>query len=68
MRNYKPKMINFNEEMERDLDEIKQKIRQNFGLTPSNSDVFNLIMKTFKETDIEMQRKPKSKKDFIVRI
>lgn len=61
-------MINFNEEMERDLDEIKQKIRQNFGLTPSNSDVFNLIMKTFKETDIEMQRKPKSKKDFIVRI
>lgn len=61
-------MINFNEEMERDLEDIKQKIRQNFGLTPSNSDVLNLIMKTFKETDIQMQRKPKSKRDLIIRM
>lgn len=68
MKNFKPKMINFNEEMERDLDEIKEKIRHNFGLSPSNSDVFNLIMKTFKETDIQMQRKPKSKRDLIVRM
>ena len=68
MKNYKPKLINFNEEMERDLDEIKNKIRQNFGLTPSNSDIFNLMMKTFKETDIQMQRKPKSKRDLIIRM
>ena len=68
MKNYKPKLINFNEEMERDLEEIKNNIRHNFGVAPSNSDVLNLIMKTFKESNIEMQRKPKSRRDLIIRM
>jgi flagellar basal body rod protein FlgB len=68
MKNYKTKQINFNEEMERDLEDIKHTMRKNFGLNPSNTDVLNLIMKTFKEQDIQMQRKPKSRRDIIVRL
>ena len=66
MKNYKPKLINFNEEMERDLDEVKRKFQQNFGLTPSNTDVINILMKTFKE--VQMQRKPKSRRDLIIKM
>ena len=68
MKNYKPKLINFNAEMEQDLEEIKVNIRKNFGVNPSNTDVLNLIMKTFKESDVQMQRKPKSRRDLIIRI
>ena len=66
MKNYKPKLINFNEEMERDLDDVKSKFQKNFGLTPSNTDIIHILMKTFKE--VEMQRKPKSKRDLIIRL
>ena len=62
----KPKTILFNEEMERDIDDIKCSFTQKFRITPSNTEIMKLLLKTYKESNLSISRKPRNKNKFEV--
>ena len=64
----KPRQIHFDENMERDLQEIKNQFHQKFGIMPSNTEVMNLLLKTFKEINTEMKQKPRRPKEFSIKL
>lgn len=48
--------------MERDVNDIKLHFNHKFRITPSNTDIMKLLLKTYKESQVTVQRKPKSYK------
>lgn len=56
----KKKQIYFNEEMERDFESIRQEFKQKFNITPSNTEILNLLMNGYRNNKSEIKRKPKS--------
>ena len=66
--NIKQKSISFNEEMNKDLEEIKANINTKFNIRPSNKAIINLLIQTYKESNPNLTRKPKSRKEFLIRL
>lgn len=62
------KIFNFDEEMKKDLDIIKRQFKDKFGVLPSNSSIMDLLLQTYKHSKIDIKRKPKSKKKFIIQM
>jgi hypothetical protein len=62
----KRKVIRFNEEMERDIEDIKQHFNTKFRTMPSNTDIMKLLLKTYKESDMNIERVPRNKRKFQV--
>lgn len=62
----KTRRICFNDEMNKDIEDIRKHFQTVFKVRPSNGDLMNLLIKTFKETKTRIKKKPKSKKTFMV--
>ena len=64
----KPRMIQFDDEMDKDMNEIKSHFKSNFGVEPSNRSIMNLLLQTYKEVNPNVRRKPKSRKGFTIKM
>jgi len=62
------KQIIFNDEMNKDLSEIKESIRKRFNVRPSNKAIMNLLLQTYKESKPNIERKRKSRKEFLIKL
>jgi hypothetical protein len=62
----KPKVIPFDEEMRKDFEQIQRNFKEKFGVTPSSSSIMDLLLKTYKHSKLDIRRKPKSRKKFLV--
>lgn len=65
---YKNKLIGFNDEMNNDIEEIKNHFFKNFKVMPSNTAIMNLLIKTYKEKNLSINKKSRSKKTFIIQL
>lgn len=63
---YKKREIRFNDEMDRDINDIKLVFREKFKVVPSNTNIMNLLLKTYKETKLNIIKKPRTKKEFMI--
>jgi len=54
-------MINFTDEMDKDFEMARKMFRQSFGVEPSNTQLQGFLLNIFKNQDIDIKRKPKSK-------
>jgi len=64
----KQKSFNFNDEMQKDFEYIKKQFSNKFGVSPSNTSIMSLLLETYKNSKMEIKRKPKSKKHFLIRL
>jgi len=64
----KLKSFNFNDEMQKDFEYIKKQFSHKFGVSPSNTSIMSLLLETYKNSKIDIKRKPKSKKHFLIRL
>ena len=64
----KNRVISTTEEMNYDFEEIRTKIEKTSGKRPSNPNLMNILMQTYKYVNPTVKRKPKSKKEFIVKL
>jgi len=64
----KQKSFNFNDEMQKDFEFIKKQFSNKFGVSPSNTSIMSLLLETYKNSKMEIKRKPKSKKHFLIRL
>lgn len=63
----KQRNFNFNEQMDGDLQFIKSQFKDRFKIIPSNTQILNLLLQTYKETNLLIERKPKKKKCFVIK-
>jgi len=54
------KRFRFNEEMDKDFEQIRGMFKQTFGLEPSNTEVQKFLLKIFKENNYKIRRMPRS--------
>lgn len=62
------KKINFDEEMERDLEEMREEFKKRFNILPSNTALMNVLLQTYKNSKPNITKKPKTKKTFMIEI
>ena len=63
---YRLRQFNFNEEMESDMERIRNHFNDSFGVKPSNTRIMNLLLQIYKESKLQIKRKPKSKRRFLI--
>jgi len=62
----KLKYFDFDKEMDTDFEMIKRMFQKKFKVRPSNRAVMDLLLRTYKESNLTVNKKPKSRKKFIM--